>query len=155
MTTTNQMSAADTDAPPANPSDALITATLVPAGQRAGFLPKHFGGKFLHVIFREAQVYNTYKGITGQAGGYYEFYELSNGGWFMAPRGDKPVEVTIVTNGYSGTMSPHAAGIVACLFVLNRICNETEEDGDIDAFYALRSYAMNHAEAGAIFAAID
>ena len=52
-----------------------------------------------------------------------------------------------------------AAGIVATLFALGQLAAEAEgtDAGDvlIDRYHFLRDFAKTHAEAGAIFAAID
>ncbi|MGR8998212.1 MAG: antirestriction protein [Gammaproteobacteria bacterium] len=48
-------------------------------------------------------------------GSYWEFYELSNGGFYMAPRSDSKFNVSC-ENGFEGQLSADALGIVACLY---------------------------------------
>jgi Antirestriction protein len=49
------------------------------------------------------------------SGGYWHFYELSNGGFYMAPECE-PLLLRVEGNGYEGVMSSAAAGITACPF---------------------------------------
>jgi hypothetical protein len=52
-------------------------------------------------------------------------------------------------------MSADAAGIVVTLFALCQLSAETEQDGIVELYHALRDFAAEHAEAGLIFSAID
>ena len=90
-------------------------------------------------------------------GGYWEFYELGNRGFYMAPDLDAPLVVRC-ENGYEGRLSPDALGITACLYAYSRL-SFTSSDA-IARIYAkqyhlLREYMMDHAEAGAILGATD
>jgi hypothetical protein len=42
-----------------------------------------------------------------------DYYELSNGGFYMAPCLDKKLTMFVEGNGYEGILSADAAGIVA------------------------------------------
>ena len=46
-------------------------------------------------------------------GGFWNFYTLTNGGFYMAPAGDKRMRLEVDGNGFSGEMSADAAGIDA------------------------------------------
>lgn len=59
-------------------------------------------------------------GITGRmageyTGGYWHFYMLSNGGFYMTPAEDKVFHVKC-QNMYEGDLSADALGITACLY---------------------------------------
>ena len=89
-------------------------------------------------------------------GGYWEFNALSNGGFFMAPRSTAVFDVSS-ENGFEGQLSADALGIAACLYAYSHL---SFGDGALaetcaDQFNFLREYAMGHAEARAIVAAID
>jgi hypothetical protein len=62
-------------------------------------------------------------------------------------------------NGFDGDVSADAAGIVVTLFALCQLAEEVAGTHDADAFsehyHRLRAFADSHAEAGAIFRAID
>jgi len=82
-------------------------------------------------------------------------YELSNGGFYMAPSCD-PVEFSVHSNGFEGSLSADAAGITVCLFTFSHLSFQQPSDDVFSRhFYALREFALDHKQAGLIFAAID
>lgn len=131
-----------------------VTATAVPEGQRRGFLPKLFGQHFMK---GEAYVYAWMSRLCEEyQGGYWEFYDLSNGGGFLAPtHRQTPMKLSWASNYFEGSMTAEAAGIVATLYALSHLANETGDDLLIDHYDLLRDYAQEHPEAGLIFGAID
>ena len=84
-------------------------------------------------------------------GGYWHFYTLTNGGFYLALASDKPVHISVEGNGFDGEMSADAAGIMATLFALGQLAGEVQgtDSGDvlIDRYYFLRDFALDHAEA--------
>jgi hypothetical protein len=130
-----------------------IIATKVPDNRRMRFLPDHFGPR--HMLQGEGLVYAWAANlIVGYSGGYWEFFELSNGGFYMVPKTDD-VQNVIAPNMFCGALSAEAAGIVATLYGLCQIANSTEEDHLIEKYHALREFALTHAEGEAILCAID
>ena len=131
-----------------------IQAVQVQDNLRLNFLPKYFGKYFFKA---EPQIYSTLSKLASEYhGGYWNFFELSNGGFYMAPESDKSFLVYVQSNGYADCLSPDAAGIVSCLFVINQLCWANPNDEKmIEQYYLLRDYASEHYEANAIFAAID
>jgi hypothetical protein len=89
-------------------------------------------------------------------GGYWEFYTLSNRGFYMAPQTDKSFIVSC-ENGYEGQLSGDALGIVACLYAYSHLSfgEGVFAESCAQHYHWLREYALEHAEAGAILAAID
>lgn len=86
-------------------------------------------------------------------GGYWHFYSLNDGGFYMAPDGNYSV---VSDNGFSGTMSGDAFGITACLYAYSHLSfwpELTELCGR--HYHLLREYMFEHPEARAILAAID
>ncbi len=129
----------------------MITRRLVPESGRLRFFPRFFGAKFIHgerLIYAWARIL-----CPDYGGGFWQFYTLDNGGFYVALDTSKPMRVAVDGNGYDGTMSADAAGIVITLFVLGRMAVDFESA--TDHYYALREFASEHPEAGAIFAAID
>ena len=116
-------------------------------------LPRHFGQRLL--IF-EGAVYDFMRRFAADyQGAYWQFYELSNGGFYMAPD-EGPFRLSVDSNGYEGMMSADAAGITVCLFACSHLSFRYSEDNVFgDHFHFLRAFAAEHAEASAIFAAID
>ncbi|WP_131751197.1 MULTISPECIES: antirestriction protein [Legionella] len=130
-----------------------IVSTLVSNKLRTYFLPVHFGRWMMRA---EGAIYDTLGSFSKTyQGGYWHFYELSNGGFYMAPAMDEPLRVFIPGNGYEGEVSADAAGIIATLFVLCSLSHSTEEDRFIRGYHCLLDFAEQHMESAAIFAAID
>jgi hypothetical protein len=133
-----------------------IARHKVPEKARSTFLPNLVSVPLMGLF--ENKVYDFLdKFCEGYNGGYWEFYRLSNGGGYMAPSiDDTTMKLEIESNGYSGTMSGDAAGIVVTLFALNYlIWRFPHATMLIDHYHALRDYAAEHSESAAIFAAID
>lgn len=86
-------------------------------------------------------------------GGYWHFHSLDNGGFYMAPDGDYRI---ISDNGFTGTMSGDAFGITSCLYAYSHLSFGAELSKLCGRHYhLLRDFALEHAEARDILAAID
>lgn len=130
-----------------------ITATKIHDKQRLAFLPKYFGKRML---VAEHGIYNAMSQLcSNYDGAFWHFYELSNGGFYMAPDLDEKLEMCVTTNGYEGVLSADAAGIVTSLCVINQLCWQDQSEKMINYYYLLRDFATEHNEASEIFAAID
>ena len=91
----------------------IITAVLVSEAQRMDTADKFFGIRYPLTV--EPMVYQFATQLApAYNGGYWNFYQLSNGGFFMAPKLDESFEV-IADNGFKGSMSAEALGVTACL----------------------------------------
>ena len=132
-----------------------IEAYKVSEHARMGTLPRHFGR---HMTTVEGLIYDLMRQYSADyEGGLWHFFELSNGGFYMAPSGmSEPVRFSVETNGYAGRMSADAVGITVCLFCFSLLSFQYRAT-DVFAkhFHRLRDYAMNHVESTEIFAAID
>ena len=136
-----------------NTNTARITATVVKNSLRLKFLPRYFGARYMLDV--ENMLYNELGNLCAEyQSGYWEFYELSNGGCYAAPRGHE--FKLVARNGFEGTVSADAAGIVAMLYALSFL---SFDHRDIEVFpmryHQLRNFALEHAEAYAILRAID
>ena len=90
-------------------------------------------------------------------GGYWEFYTLSNGAFYMAPVSEQGFHIRC-PNGFDGALSPDAFGITCCLYAFSNLSfdgRETLAQECARHFHAVREYAMDHEEVGAILCAID
>jgi hypothetical protein len=65
-------------------SEIAVTAELVRPGSRLYALPRHFGAEFMLAVEREI-VLALKELAADYCGGHWHFYELSNGGFYMAP----------------------------------------------------------------------
>ncbi len=89
-------------------------------------------------------------------GGYWQFYSLSNGGFYMSPDSDGRFQV-ICENGHECLMSADALGITACLYAYSHLSFGDDDFSETCArlYHLLREYMLDHQEARSIFAAID
>lgn len=133
-----------------------VQAQMVEESQRMNIGPKMFGaGRFCFQV--EIFIYSFADRLSADyAGGYWDFYTLSNGGFFMAPRSAKPFVVTS-PNGYTQTLSPEAFGIVACLYAYSALMgkNDAFREKYLAFYEMLLDYAEVHPEHAEIYTAID
>lgn len=136
-----------------NPSaPTRIEAYPVPEYARIGTLSRHFGR---HMLTVEGRIYDFMAQFASMySGGFWRFFELSNGGFYMSPP-DETYELCIDSNGFQGRMSADAAGIAVCLFTFSHLSFEHTTDIFTQHFHWLREFALDHPDAGLIFAAID
>jgi hypothetical protein len=137
------------------PSLNLVTRELVPESQRMAVTERLFGIHF------PLQMEPTVFGITERmaedySGGYWNFFTLSNGGFYMAPSGDDVFHVT-GDNMFEGDLSADALGITSCLFAYSHLSFSNTRFARVSAchYHMLRSYMFEHAEAKAILGATD
>ena len=129
-----------------------IEAREIPEGERLQILPRHFGR---HMLTVEYAVYAFMRKLSNEYTGGFWNYELSNGGFYMAPTHETPFNVHVESNGFEGQMSADATGITSCLFALSHLSFQIEHESIASHFLKLRDFALDHAEASAILAAID
>lgn len=132
-----------------------ITSQLIAEGQRVNHTAALFGLGFpLHlepfVYFMADTICKEYNG------GYWEFYSLSNGGFYMAPSSDASFHVSC-ENGFEGDLSARAFGIVCCLYAYSHLSFSEGEFAQTCAeqYHLLREYMYGHDEVGAILRTID
>jgi len=134
----------------------IVTRVLVPETRRSDHVNQLFGIHF--PLQLEPVIY----GITEQMapdykGGYWEFFSLSNGGFYMAPDANRTFKVSC-QNYYTGTMSADALGIVACLYAYSHLSfSPRDEIGRMYArhYHLLRGFMCEHPEVAEILGAID
>lgn len=131
-----------------------IVARLVPDHERMGFLPRHFGSR--RFLQGENAVYDWMRRLCPDyTGGFWEFVELSNGGFYMRPSKDSTyMHLCVDGNGFDRPVSADAAGIIVTLFALNSLLWAGAQDL-AKADDALREFAFAHAEGRSILRAID
>jgi len=91
------------------------------------------------------------------SGAYWAFYQLSNGGFYMAPDVEKQYTVSSI-NGYEGSLSADALGITACLYAYSHLSfssNQALAEVCARHYHYLREFMLEHAETGSILKAID
>lgn len=129
-----------------------IDATCVQENNRNEMLPKFFGRHFMDI---EKLIYQHAEKLSSDyRGGYWEFYTLSNGGFFMSlDRG--MFDICVPGNGFSHTVNGWTFGIIVSLFALNNAA-WMYKTVEIDELYRhLLDYASQQQDADLIFSAID
>jgi len=133
----------------------IITNTIVPESERLNIADGLFG--MAYMLKLEPAVFTTAERLsTDYTGGYWEFHDLSNGGFYMAPRFDTEFQV-ICENGFVGKLSLDAFGITVCLYAFSELSfgEDRLAKACADQYHLLREYAAAHPEARAIYRAID
>ena len=137
-------------------SETTITRTLVPEDRRLAVTAELFGVWFPTRI--EPVVFSLAERLSEDYhGGYWEFYTLSNGGFYMAPSGDRFYHVTC-ENQFEGDLSEDAFGIMVCLYAYSNLSfagPDAFADICFDHYYWLRDFMFEHVEVEAILKATD
>jgi len=130
-----------------------VAATRVAEAVRSGCLARHFGMDHLTV---EAWVYHMMARLCAEYdGGYWHYYELSNGGFYMACNAADYFDLAVQGNGFMGRVTADAAGVITCAMVYSHLSFMLRDGAMGRAFLLLREYVDAHAEAGRILAALD
>lgn len=134
--------------------ESIITKTLIPEAKRLDFLPSKLGKYALEF---EMVVYGWMdKLCEAYKGGYWQFYALSNFGFYIAFEHEEVLRVQWPDNYSDEEMSPEAASIAANLFALNSLCWKYPSEGDFTQdYYLLREFAAQHSEGAKIMRVID
>ena len=131
-----------------------ITKIAVPTQGRPAFLPRHVGMPTTMLI--EASIYTQLSRLCpAYQGGLWDFYDLTNGGCFMAPHTEETLRLANAMNDSDATISAEAAGIVACLYTFSHLAFRPGMAHIGEHFHWLREFALEHPESAAILALID
>jgi len=133
----------------------IINRILVPEHQRINLIADLIGAYF--PLQLEPAIFSFASQLSEDySGGYWNFYTLSNGGFYMAPDSTGRFQV-VSLNGHECMMSADALGITSCLFAYSHLSFGQGDFSETCAehYHLLREYAFTHAEAGNIFRAID
>jgi hypothetical protein len=131
-----------------------ISASKIAESARLDFLPRHFGR---HMLTVERAIYAHLGHLSPDyQGGYWDFFDLSNGGCYLAPSNPKGYRIIVDGNGFSGNLDAECAGIVATLFALSHLSMRFPSAESIaQHFHWLRDFACEHPDGNLLLAAID
>ncbi len=129
-----------------------IIEQKVPYHLRSTFLPQKIPHLFL--VF-ETLVYH-YAGTFSKdyCGGDWNYYELSNGGFYMSLHSNNDFHV-VIGNYCDGYLSANALSIVATLCALFKLTNEHGQTYLLRSYQQLKEFVSNHPEASEILRAFD
>ena len=134
----------------------VVIASVVPEDDRLEFLPKHLS--FAAMLRFEPTLYGWMSTLCkAYSAGGWGMVSLSNGGFFMYPKAEpgKRFELVVDGNGFKGSLSEEAVGVVVTLFALNELLLIRGGDQLAKKHNALREYIFAHPEKAAILRAID
>lgn len=132
-----------------------ITRQLVPVERRIAVADKMFGLGFSRKL--EPAVFAFASHLSDDyTGGLWNFYTLSNGGFYMAPDAEKRFTVSS-ENGFAGVLSADGFGITVCLYGYSHLSfgEDALAETCADHFHWLREFALGHDEVGGILRAVD
>ena len=133
-------------------AQSAVTAAPVPNTTRGTFLTRHFD---THAAIFERQVYSQLRQCCADYhGGHWEFYDLSNGGCYLAPT--TAARYRLIVPGNRLSLSADATGIIVTLFSLCRLSFRFPSVRVyVERFDQLRDFALEHPERRLIVAAIE
>ena len=134
----------------------MITCNVLPTHRRTPVTSELFGLNFPMRLEPTTFSFADHM-AENYSGGYWDFFTLSNGGFYMHPQSDEPFTVSC-ENGHEGLLNADALGIVACLYAYSHLSFYAGGGFDevcAEHYHRLREFALNHDEAGGIFSAID
>ena len=124
----------------------IITVVKVADKDRVNFWLRHVGMKMLAF---ERHVYCWMRRLCPHYdGGYWKFYDLSNGGFYIAPADEKRMWLTWPGNYFDDEMSADAAGMVATLYALNDFAQQVNPVFWRKVSAALRLYRIAPGSSG-------
>ncbi len=130
-----------------------ITKTLIRGNERLNFLPKMLGNKFS--IF-ESTIYNLMDHYNpAYHGGYWDFYKLSNGGFYIELSTDKPIILSFPENHFEETLSPEGASVAINIMALNHLAWKFEAALFIDFQDKLKDFSGLLVDAPKIWRFLD
>lgn len=133
----------------------VLSSRVVPESERMSVVDKLFG--ISYVLQLEPTVFSMAERLAAAYhGAYWQFYAVSNGGFYMAPRSET-IFVVCCENGFEGELSADALGVTACLYAYSHLSFGQGEFAQTCArhYHLLREFAMGHAEVRSILRAID
>lgn len=135
-----------------------IAKTRLDGASRQSALTQYFGVRAVQFEMCVFTLMDRY--CPDYAGGYWDFYSLDNGGFFMSLSDNSRLRIMNMDNGFGGRMSPEAASIGVNLIAINRLQwseNLTHKSAAhlTGLFDKLRDYAFQRDEAALIARFID
>ena len=130
-----------------------VSASLVAENNRLGFLPAKLGN--LCARFESIALGFMDDFCPDYDGGYWDFFNLDNGGFYLQLQTDSPLLKMYFPNAYTNDLTPEVAGIVITLYALSHLSFEAQAADVSKQFHLLRDYALDHSHASQIFAATD
>ena len=88
-------------------------------------------------------------------GGFWEYFRLSNGGFYMAPKTNKSFRMFGLGNGFKGEVSANTAGLIATAMAYSHLSFRHRGECFARAYELLSCFIFQQPDAGIIRAALD
>ena len=132
-----------------------LSSRVVPEAERMACVDKLFG--IGYVLKLEPTVFSMAERLAADYhGAYWQFYALSNGGFYMAPQSDTIFDVCC-ENGFEGKLSANALGLAATLYAYSHLSFGGDAFADLcsNQYHLVREFMFQHQEVRSISRAID
>jgi hypothetical protein len=104
----------------------------------------------------ERAIYDLLRGMSPDyGGGGWEYFQLSNGGFYMAPQKRGAYRIVYEGIGFDKAVSEQAAGIIACATAYSHLSCLPQGDRFVRAHQLLLDFIEQHPEVELILAALD
>jgi hypothetical protein len=87
-------------------------------------------------------------------GGWWDFFKLSNGGFYVALKDDKQFHM-VSPNGFECDVDANTAGIIVSAFVYSNLSFGPNGEAFGEEYHKLSDFIFQHRKAGTIRAALD
>lgn len=134
------------------------SAVIVHENDRSAFFPKHFG----KMLMKAEQFMYTFsdKHLYGYDGGFWDYYELPNGGFFVRFNFEGTMRFSYPENYTECNVNAEEYGIIVTMFLISNAFtwpDRSKINELIDSRYAIMGYVdiMKPESRRKIFSAID
>lgn len=129
----------------------IIAQQVTNSQARTCCLPRVAGSR---CVVLENLIYDMLRRMTvDYDGGYWLFYDLSNGGFYMAPASNCTYSLTC-QNTFEHDVSADTAGIISCAMAYSHLSFSKCGDRFATAYYQLSDFIFQHRDAAIIRAAL-
>lgn len=130
-----------------------VRSTLVNEGARMGFLPRHFKPRVMLLV--ESKTYAWMERLCRvYSGGKWNYFDLSNGGAFLAPQSPDAFDLHIESLHVHRSVSAEVAGIISTAFAL-RSLSWAGHTGLTEKYCQLLAYVDGHPDRALVLEALE
>ena len=131
-----------------------ISATKVTsATERLQCLPEVAGRDY---VVLEHTIYDILSTLSADYdGGFWEYYRLSNGGFYMAPQDAKSFRIFCDGNGFAADICANTTGIIVTAMAYDHLTRRPRGSCFARAYQLLAEFVFQQSDAGTIRAALD
>ena len=135
------------------PDTAITASKVTSVRERMACLPNLVG---VDCVVLEHTIYGMLRSLSPDYdGGFWEYFHLSNEGFFMAPETAGQYRIRCDGNGFSGTVSAEVAGIITCAMAYSHLSFRERGERFARAYELLSEFIFQHSEVRSIRAALD